>query len=56
MIKLSTCKYCQHVFASSKTQAFCSGRCRHSYSLINPKSNAYRDGASNANSDTSNTN
>ncbi len=55
MIKLNTCRHCNHVFASSKTQAFCSGSCRHSYTVTNPKPITNRDGAPlNEQSDTCN--
>ncbi|MNF12480.1 hypothetical protein D3C80_2139830 [compost metagenome] len=52
-MKLCTCRNCDHVFTAIKVEAFCSGRCRHSYTLTNPKPTANRDGA-NINETTSN--
>ena len=44
-MKSCTCRNCNHVFVSVKVEVFCSGRCRHSYTLTNPKQPANRDGA-----------
>lgn len=43
-MKSCTCRNCGHVFATPKVEVFCSGRCRHSFTLTNPKP-ANRDGA-----------
>jgi hypothetical protein len=59
-MKLCTCRHCDHVFTTAKVQAFCSGRCRQSYTLINPKPTnptANLDGAiTNDNSNTQHSN
>jgi hypothetical protein len=52
-MKTCTCRNCNHVFVSAKIEVFCSGRCRHSFTLTNPK-HANRDGALNEFSNTSN--
>jgi hypothetical protein len=53
-MKTCTCRNCNHVFAAIKVEVFCSGRCRHSYTLTNPKQPANRDGAIYDNSNTEN--
>lgn len=50
-MKTCTCRNCHHVFSTNKAQSFCSGSCRHSYTLTNPKP-ANRDGAFNEISNT----
>jgi hypothetical protein len=44
-MKTCTCRNCNHVFLAIKVEVFCSGRCRHSYTMTNPKLTANRDGA-----------
>ncbi len=51
--KSCTCRGCGTQFITTKIEVFCSGLCRHSYTLTNPKP-ANRDGA--ITDDTSNTN
>jgi hypothetical protein len=53
-MKVCTCRNCSTQFHTPKVEAFCSGQCRHAYSVINPKPThpANRDGAFNDNSNT----
>lgn len=50
-MKICTCRACKERFTSPKLEVFCSGRCRHIFTLTNPK-NANRDGAMNEVSNT----
>jgi hypothetical protein len=50
-MKVCNCRNCHQRFTAQKIEVFCSGRCRHSFTLTNPK-NANRDGAINDQSNT----